>query len=171
METIGIQSGNNIIIPYYNEFYMPDIFPSEAEAKRLIKTPKIYTGHENHHFPPNGEEINIPLVSEFGDTDFILDIESKSLTLHGYKYQQRVYKSIILVRVDLGPKPHYNPGRVLVPGPHIHIYKEGYHDKIAYPLPNKEITQMNDKMAALDEFMNYCNIIQKPIIREGISND
>ena len=109
---------------------MQDVFPSETEAKKLIKTPKMYTGFENHHFPPNGEEINIPLVSEFGNTDFILDIESKRLTLHGYKYQQRVYKNIILVRVDLGPKPHWNLGRVFVPGPHIHVYKEGYHDKI-----------------------------------------
>lgn len=119
-------------------------------------------------FPPSGVEISIPLKSTTKNIDFTLDVESKRLELHGYKYQNRVYKDIILARLDLGPKSHRNPNDAVITGPHIHIYQEGYHDKFAYSIPNEFFTQISDKWIALEEFMNFCNIVGKPIIREGL---
>jgi len=54
-----------------------------------------------------------------------------------------------------------------VTGNHLHIYKEGFGDKYAYPLP-EEFIDCKDINDFLEKFMNYCNIVNKPIIEEDL---
>jgi len=67
----------------------------------------------------------------------------------------------ILIRIDTKDNtPHRNPdGTVISPlQPHIHIYREGYHDKFAYPLPNG-FSDANNIMGLFLEFLSYSTIL------------
>ncbi len=73
---------------------------------------------------------------------------------------------IILARLDLGGPPHRNPDGQEILCPHLHLHREGYGDKWAYPLP-VDFTNPNDAWLILNEFMDYCNIVDKPDIRRN----
>lgn len=67
----------------------------------------------------------------------------------------------ILLRIDTKDNtPHQNPdGTLIAPlQPHIHIYKEGYRDKYAYPLP-KDFSDAENIMTLFIEFLTYSTIL------------
>jgi len=74
----------------------------------------------------------------------------------------------VLLRLDLGNKPHTNPDGEKINGPHLHRYREGYGDKFAIPLPLDLFTSPDDPYVTVQEFMKYCHIIRKPIISRRI---
>ena len=65
-------------------------------------------------------------------------------------------------------EPHRSPDDVEVASPHLHIYREGYGDKWAFPLPADSFPNMNDLWLTLEDFMRYCNVTEPPFIRRGL---
>ena len=51
--------------------------------------------------------------------------------------------------------------------PHLHIYREGYGDKWAAPLPSRDFLRPDDSWQMLTEFMRYCNIVETPYYTRG----
>jgi len=49
-------------------------------------------------------------------------------------YQNRGRAVVVLLRLDLKGSPLRNPNDEVIPCPHLHIYREGFGDKWAYPL-------------------------------------
>ena len=84
------------------------------------------------------------------------------------RYQTRGRKIIVLVRLDFGGQPHRNPDDTEIGSPHLHLYREGYGDKWAFPIPSERFSDINDLGKTLDDFMHYCNITQPPRIRMGL---
>ena len=72
-----------------------------------------------------------------------------------------------MCRLDLGV-PHRNPDGEEIPAPHLHIYREGYDDKWAYPLPQDTFTNIDDKWQIFLDFMKYCNIVDAPNFKRGL---
>lgn len=101
---------------------------------------------------------------------FILSLYQGRLDLKKVTYNKRHNKGITLIRIDLTNGQHTNPDGKKIIGPHIHIYKEGYGDSFAIPLPNKEIgiTNLEDCTKCLDEFFKYCNIKPINIIKQSL---
>lgn len=89
--------------------------------------------------------------------EFVLDIWKGKIALKT-KYQTRVDKTIVLVRLDLNGPPHRNPDGKEVEGTHVHVYKEGYGDKWAYPIEIQSFPNINNVWETLNDFMKYCNI-------------
>lgn len=75
---------------------------------------------------------------------------------------------VVLVRLDLGGAPHRNPDDEEVPVPHLHVYREGYGDKWAVPVPVSAFRDLSDIMIALDDFLRFCNITLPPRIERGL---
>ena len=96
-----------------------------------------------------------------------MDISRSRVDISKTTYQNRARKTIILLRLDIGSAPHKNPDGEEISSPHIHIYKEGYGDKFAYPLPAEFISCKN-AFDYLEVFMDYCNIVSKPNIKAGL---
>lgn len=48
--------------------------------------------------------------------------------------------------------------------PHLHLYREGYDDKWAYPLPEDRFSDPDDRWRLFEEFMAYCNVTRVPNI-------
>ena len=64
---------------------------------------------------------------------------------------------------------HTNPDNKQFNGPHVHIYKEGYDDKFAFPVSEIGIDEKAiDKEGVFKTFLNYCNIVYCPKISLGL---
>lgn len=141
---------------------------SDLEAKELLRRDKYFEKEEIFDFPDPGKRLNLEIYSYKPErTSFFLDIAREEFNLRKHSFQNRVYTRIILLRLDLGASGHRNPDGQEIRGPHLHVYREGYEDKWAYPLPNG-FSDPNDAFTTLEQFMDYCNIIKKPIINRKL---
>jgi hypothetical protein len=76
---------------------------------------------------------------------------------------QTRHRTETLVRVDIDERAkHTNPDGTLVEGSHVHIAKEGFGDRIAYPIDSDEaimVTGANKEIISVFEsFREYCRI-------------
>lgn len=115
-------------------------------------------------------KVQIPLIGHSQpQEEFILDINKNTIRLEKYTVQNRVRKSIGLIRVDFGVGGHTNPDRSIILGPHIHVYREGYDLKWAYSLPFTSTTgifvDQGNLLANLGQLYSLCNIVEPPQIQ------
>lgn len=140
----------------------------QTTADALIAVPKVRVNDEETHFPGAGGRLSLPLQSHDGRESFFLDIQRGRLDLRKGTYQNRARQIVLLVRLDFGGPPHRNPDGEEVPSPHLHIYREGYGDKWAVAVPSDAFPHLQDPWQTLQDFMQYCNIIDPPDIQRGI---
>jgi hypothetical protein len=95
---------------------------------------------------------------------FILDFYRGSFELSKYIYNKRYRQTIILLRYDAKGR-HTNPDGATFDGPHVHIYKEGFDDKFAYPVTDIGIDETDGMEAVLGKFLTYCNVKSIPSIQ------
>lgn len=76
----------------------------------------------------------------------------------------------VLVRLDLNPRKHINPDGTIVDTDHVHIYKEGYDERFAYPLDSEEFKNIfpdKENMALLlKSYLDFIKTISIPEIIE-----
>jgi hypothetical protein len=140
---------------------------TQQEADALISMEKFFNGNRIYDFPGMGSKLNIPLESSDKKETFSVDITSSYISLQKINFQTRTRKTIILVRVDIGGAMHRNPDGVEIQCPHIHIYREGWMDKWAEPLPDI-FKNPEDNFIVLDDFLNYCRVVVKPRFEKGL---
>ena len=143
---------------------MSDFQITQKEADELLKEEKYRTDDTKYTSPEKGGVLHIPLTTKNHGANFTLDVRRGNIELKKNTFQTRVRKEIVLARLDLGGPPHCNPDEEEVPCPHLHLYREGFGDRWAYPLSG-HFTNPADIWLTLEEFMDYCNIIEKPDIR------
>ena len=147
---------------------MPDIDLAQAEADALIRMEKVRTSEDVWEYPGMGGGISIPLVSVDNRESFWLDISRGRIELLKAKYQNRARQVVALVRLDCWGSPHRNPDGMEVACPHLHIYREGYGDKWALPVPSGEFAHLGDLWQTLFDFMQYCHITRPPNMQRGL---
>jgi hypothetical protein len=147
---------------------MTDVNLSQSEADALIAMDKYRINEEQWDYPSLGGSISVPLRSEDKREEFFLDISRGKIDLKKTKYQNRGRHVVVLARIDLGGSPHRNPDDTEVATPHLHLYREGYGDKWARPLPSNSFSNVDDPWQVLQDFMRFCNVIEPPYIRRGL---
>ena len=141
---------------------------TQREADSLLKMEKYYQGPKKRFvFPGLSNSLRIPLHSHDKKEKFTLDIACSRISFEKNTFQTRARKVVVLVRLDLGGHPHRNPDGQEPECPHLHLYKEGYDDKYAFPLP-REFMGISYTSEFLGAFMDYCVIIKKPIINKRL---
>ena len=120
-------------------------FLTQAEAATLLTLYKHYREDKLLIFPSFGGSLEIPLFSDDNREEFILTVSRSYIKLESNTFQTRTRKAIILARLDIDGPPHRNPDGEEIPCPHLHLYREGYNDKWAQPLP-KNFTNPNETM-------------------------
>jgi len=141
---------------------------TQSEADRLILTEKLAINQKPWDFPVLGGSISIPLISQDKRDNFFLDINRGQIKLNKVSYQNRALTCVPLLRLDIAGSPHMNPDGSEIECPHLHVFKEGYGDRWAYPLPDNTFKNLNDIWIILDNFMDYCHIIKRPNIIKGL---
>lgn len=147
---------------------MADMNLTQGEADALLAMEKHRVDDNEWDYPGLGGSISIPLLSPDRRESFLLDVGRGRLDLLRGTYQNRARQIIVLARLDFGGQPHRNPDDVEVPSPHLHVYREGYGDKWAIPVPSASFSNIADLWQTLDDFLRYCNVTQPPRIRQGL---
>jgi len=147
---------------------MADINLTQAEADALLAIEKHRSNEEQHSFPRGGESLSVPLQSYDRRESFLLDLSRGRIDLAKVKMQNRARQVVVLARVDLSGPPHRNPDDEEIPCPHLHVYREGYGDKWAFPLPPERFSDPTDAWTIFEEFMAFCQITQPPRIERGL---
>ncbi len=147
---------------------MADISLTQSETDALIAMEKHRATEDRSDFPMGGQSLVLPLQSADKREQFILDLSRGRIDLLKVKMQNRGRQVVVLVRLDLGGAPHRNPDDEEVPAPHLHIYREGFGDKWAVPIPADRFRDVGDVWSTLEDFLGFCNITQPPHIQKGL---
>ena len=130
---------------------------SQKEADALIEVLKeIKDLSGTFPFPQPGDHKKINLVSADGKHSFIVDINRKGYInfIKKCTYQGRYQKDIILLRLDINGPEHTNPDGEVLPGTHLHVYREGFGDRFAIAVP-PDIGNTTDFVQTLIDFLVY----------------
>jgi len=147
---------------------MSEVNLTQSEADALIALEKHRVDDQRWDYPDLGGSISAPLVSADQREQFVLDVSRGCIDLAKGTYQNRARQVTILVRLDFGGAPHRNPDGGEIGSPHLHIYREGYGDKWAYPIPLDRFPNLGEPWLTLDDFMRYCNVVEPPAIERGL---
>lgn len=141
---------------------------TQEEADNLLAMPKSRVLDLKYQVPLGGSGIMIGLRSPDRRETFDLGIWRSQAILFKGSYRLKGRGVIMLARVDFGGPPHRNPDGEDIPVPHLHVYREGYGDKYATSLPQDRFKNPSDIWAMLDDFMDFCNIIEKPEVERQL---
>jgi hypothetical protein len=139
---------------------------TQAEADALRAMEKLCEETATYLFPLAGKRLSIPLVSRDRRETFLLDVYRGRIDLSKVTYQNRARQVVGLVRLDLGGKPHSNPGESsIITGPHLHLYREGFGLRWAFPVPELDFSDLTNVLQVLDDFLRFCRVTKKPIVQ------
>lgn len=147
---------------------MASIHLTQVVADELIAMKKFRTDDKEYADPQLGDKISVPLVGDNKRESFLLDVIRGRIKLKKGTYQTRARQVVILVRLDFFGPPHHNPDDEEIPCPHLHLYREGYGDKWATPVPIDKFPNIADAWKTLFDFMRYCNVVEPPRFSQGL---
>ena len=119
---------------------MSEIFLTQQEADMLLQMEKHRVDDREWELPKPGTKSIIQLVSFDKREKFILDMSQQAINTFKIKYQNRARVNVILARLELGGAPHQNPDGEIVDAPHVHLFREGFGDKWAFPLSQDDFS-------------------------------
>ena len=99
---------------------------------------------------------------------FVLDVGRSYIKLSKLTLQTRAKVVVVLVRLDIDGPDHRNPDNSELPCPHIHLYREGFHDKWAFPVRPEDFRDLTNREQTVEDFMRFCRIVEPPQFAEGI---
>ena len=141
---------------------------TQAEADALMGLEKRRVDETEWDYPDFGGQVTLPLISTDRREQFLLDIRRARIDLSKGTYQNRGRQVVILARLDFGGAPHRNPDGGDVVSPHLHLYREGFGDKLAFPVPSDHFANLSDPWETLEDFMRFCNVVELPAIQRGL---
>lgn len=139
---------------------MTDLPQDLADA--LLSMPKWPAGEAVYRLPPHRSKLMVPLRDKDEREEFIPDIFRGGISLERRTHQTRGRQIYVLARLDFG-SPHRNPDGEEIGVPHLHLYREGFGDKWAYPVPQEKFPNLGDMLATLNDFMAFCNVVEPPV--------
>lgn len=147
---------------------MTDISLTQADADALLAMEKHRVDDTPYEYPAFGGALRISLQSPDKRETFMLDVTRNEIKLTKGTYQNRARGVVILARLDFGGASHRNPDDEEVQCPHLHIYREGFADRWAVPLPADRFADATDPWQLLQDFMEFVNITLAPDVRRGL---
>ncbi|HWU16155.1 MAG TPA: hypothetical protein VN155_00595 [Devosia sp.] len=141
---------------------------SQVEADELLSVEKHSASDEVHAFPATGEHLTLKLVTADEREFFNVDINRRSIALNKCTFNGRARSAVILARLDLNGAPHRNPDGEELPCPHLHLYREGYADKWAFPVPPGAFSDLSDLRTTCSDFLAYFNVTRPPVIQKDL---
>lgn len=134
---------------------------TQAEADTLIAMPKRFVNPCVISLPPGVDETHELIGADLRER-FLLDLWRGTMRLSKYKMQARGRIIVVLVRLDINGAPHTNPDGQLLDGTHLHVYREGFDDKWAYPIDPEVFHDIGNVGFAFEDFCRLCHIEEIP---------
>lgn len=141
---------------------------TQEEVEALIAMEKHRADDTLYKFPGPGGEIRIPIVSANRREEFVLDIRRHKIEIvRGGKYQTRARVASPIARLCFA-RPHRNPDDTEISGTHLHVYRDGYELKWAYPPDSSLFPNPEDRNQLFMDFMAYVNVSRVPFIEPDL---
>ena len=141
---------------------------TQTEADQFMQMVKHFVRPPATITIPPGADDTYELAGPNNREKFLLDVWRGTLRLSKLKLQNRVRTAIILVRLDVDGAPHTNPDGERLAGTHMHLFKEGFDDKWAYPV-DSSISMLSDPGKTFHDFCAYCRIESPPPVQGVIT--
>jgi hypothetical protein len=138
---------------------------AQQEADALMAMEKICRDNTERKFPGKGQSLSLSLASIDGREAFQMDVRRGNIELRKVTHQTRCREIVVLARLDIEGKRHFNPDGQDVGRTHLHLYREGYHAKWAFPVPPEHFCDITDMWKSFNDFLNYCKISGVPQIQ------
>lgn len=143
---------------------------TDKEVQRLTDAMKHFVERTCIDFPGFGSCFEREATTYDGHDMFVIDVNRKGkLKPTKCTFQERYAVTDIIFRLDIDGPPHENPDGVDVPCPHLHVYREGYADKWAYPIDPKQFSDTTNLLKSFREFLALCNIHDIPEIQASLT--
>ncbi len=139
---------------------------TQAEADALLGMAKLFVSGAPVSLLPGVDETH-ELASVDQKERFLLDVWRGIIRISKLRKQTRGRKVTVLARVDVDGSPHTNPDGTKLPGTHLHLYREGYEDRWAYPIPSS-FSNLSDPNQVFADFCVLCNIQQPPATQASL---
>lgn len=104
-----------------------------------------------------------PLTAPETKDKFLLDFRRSGFELAKYTYNKRYRQTIILVRYCNAGR-HTNPDGEKFIGPHVHLFREGFEDKFAFPISAIGIDDGDRINIVLEKLLTFCNVTARPMV-------
>lgn len=141
---------------------------TQKEAIELLNLDKYFRDKCTIDFPPPGGRFEFDVFSDAPRKCFAINAHRRNIIISMCSFQTRTRSSsVVLARLDINGKPHRNPDGKVIEGTHLHLYNEVYRDKVAYPLPDV-FTNVEDLYLTLDQFLDYCHVVVKPVFNRSL---
>jgi hypothetical protein len=135
---------------------------TQNEADTLLRLDKYRMNDDAVPMPDLGKKLSLELQSMDKRENFKLDVNRSFVSISKLTLQTRGRVMVVLARLDIDGAPHRNPDDKQLECPHIHLYREGYGDKWAFPVPKEHFKDLCDRWQTLQDFMKFCNIVSTP---------
>jgi hypothetical protein len=143
---------------------------TQIEADLLLAQSKHRLSDETVKIPGLGGKVSIDLQSQDGREKFLLDMNRSYVSLSKLTLQTRARVTVVLARLDVDGAPHRNPDDTEILCPHLHLYREGFGDKWAFPVPSDRFGNLSDRWETIQDFMKFCCIVDPPnLVRDLLS--
>lgn len=144
---------------------------TQAEADLLIAMTKIPEDpNAAFSFPSDGQKTTFPLISEDHREFFKLDVNRAGRLHTTLKITHQLRgRDVQLVRLDIGGGDHMNPDGVLIPCPHLHLYREGFGARWAVAVPPESFRDLSKVSIIFTDFLAYCRVTRFPSVNFTLS--
>ena len=130
---------------------------TESEANELIRMLKKQEKVKAILFPDSGKKTRINIISSDSKEKFLIDIYQSRIDITEYFNHMNHSSKCPLARLDVGEhQVHRNPDGEKLTGSHLHIYKDGYESRWAYPVPKELGQDLDNKIETVLAFFKYC---------------
>ena len=147
---------------------MARLYLTQPEADSLLAIEKQRKNDTVYTYPDLGGRLSVPLISLDRSESFFLDLSRGRIDLGKHKLQNRGRKTVVLVRLDIGGRPHRNPDGTSIGSPHLHLYREGFADRWPFPVSSNRFSDLRDSHWILRDFLRFCNVVEPPIFQRGL---
>ena len=139
---------------------------TQEEADLLLAMDKRFTEPDTLELGP--EKWTRELTAVNMRERFLFDYYRGRIVLAKYRYQMRHGATEVLLRYcshtqhTNPPNPHFTGS---FDGPHVHLYREGYDDKIAFPVSVVGVTDTSDLIVVMRAILVFCHVVSTPPIQ------
>ena len=140
----------------------------QEEYEELLKYKKKFEEDDYLHLGPHPIKWSRNIISLESHDIFIMDYTRGSIEVKKYSVNKRIKTSIIMIRY-CSQGNHTNPdGITKFSGPHLHLYKEGFDDKIAVDPSDIGISTTDTIEETIRKILKYANVQDIPVIQSDL---
>lgn len=143
---------------------------SQDEFNHLIKLKKKFQDSDAIELGPHPIEWQKKIVSTESKDTFIMDFRRASIEVKKYTFNKRFRTAVVLLRFDSHGRHTNPPGtdEKIFNGPHVHLYREGFEDKWAFPVEELGVKDASSMLDVFNQITNYCNIEKIPNVNQSL---